>query len=116
VSVDYSDFPVVEWTCYFRNNGKNNTPILKDIQGLNARFEKNGKGEFVLHCNKGRLAARSYGTYDQILGPNTVKRFAPEGGDLPMVQEAGLTITCKYQVECNCCCGLARSMGQFICM
>ncbi|MCX6225553.1 MAG: alpha-galactosidase [Bacteroidia bacterium] len=53
VSVEYSDFSAVEWTVYFKNSGTGNPPVLKDIQGLDAHFDKNGDGEFVLHGNKG---------------------------------------------------------------
>jgi hypothetical protein len=28
VTVEYADFPAVEWTAYFKNTGKKNTPIL----------------------------------------------------------------------------------------
>ncbi len=34
VAVEYSDYPVVEWTVYFRNAGHANTPILQNIQAL----------------------------------------------------------------------------------
>ena len=34
VSVEYSDYPVVEWTVYFRNAGTVKTPILENIQAL----------------------------------------------------------------------------------
>src|SRR5436309_2479386 len=35
VAVEYSDYPVVEWTVYLKNLGTSNTPILQDIKGLN---------------------------------------------------------------------------------
>src|SRR5208283_1143483 len=53
VSVQYNDFPVVEWTLYCTNIGRRNTLILENIQALDTRFERNGEGEFVLHGNKG---------------------------------------------------------------
>jgi len=34
MAVDYADFPAFEWTVYFKNPGKQNTPILEKIQGL----------------------------------------------------------------------------------
>lgn len=33
-SVEYHDFPTVEWTLYFRNTAEEPTPILEDIQAL----------------------------------------------------------------------------------
>ncbi|MFH0761053.1 MAG: alpha-galactosidase [Bacteroidota bacterium] len=81
VSIEYSDFPVVEWTVYFRNTGTHTTPILKDIQGLDMRFEKKTDGEFVLHGNKGDwCAAESYEPFRLTLNANTNKPFAPNGG------------------------------------
>ena len=34
VAVQFANSPVVEWTMYFRNGGKANTPILEDVQPL----------------------------------------------------------------------------------
>ena len=81
VAVDYSDYPAVEWTVYFKNGGTNSTPILKDIQGLDTRFERGEGGEFVLHGNKGDWnVAEGYEPYRHTLGPGTGLRFAPGGG------------------------------------
>lgn len=35
VAVDYMDYPVIEWTMYFKNHGSSDTPILEDVQALN---------------------------------------------------------------------------------
>jgi alpha-galactosidase len=78
VAVDYADFPAVEWTVYFKNTGANNTPILKDIQGLDTPFDRTGEGEFVLHGIKGDFcAADSYEPYHIEMKPNVEKKFAP---------------------------------------
>ena len=77
VAVDYADFPVVEWTAYFKNTGKNNTPILQDIQGLDATFQGSAKREFVLQGNKGDCCTMdNYQPYQYALGPGTAKHFA----------------------------------------
>jgi alpha-galactosidase len=31
VAVGYADYPVVEWTVWFKNTGTNDTPILENI-------------------------------------------------------------------------------------
>jgi alpha-galactosidase len=81
LAVEYSDFSVIDWTVYFKNTGTSNTPILKDIQGLDSRFEKDTNGKFVLHGNKGDwCVAESYEPYHLTLDPNMKKRFAPVGG------------------------------------
>jgi alpha-galactosidase len=81
VAMDYADYPAAEWTVYFKNTGTNNTPILENIQGLDARFERDGVGEFVLNGIFGDYySADSYHPYALTLGPNTANRFAPDGG------------------------------------
>jgi alpha-galactosidase len=51
VAVDYSDFPTVEWTVYLKNSGKEDSPILSNVEGLDTRLE--GDKKFVLHYNNG---------------------------------------------------------------
>ncbi|MHB9130018.1 MAG: alpha-galactosidase [Armatimonadota bacterium] len=81
VSVEQQDYPVVEWTVYFKNTGTTNTPILENIQGLDARFERGTAGEFVLHGIKGdSCTLDSYQPYELTLAPMSSHRFAPDGG------------------------------------
>jgi alpha-galactosidase len=80
-SVEYSDYPAVEWTVYFINIGTKNSLVLKDIQGIDASFEKDAAGDFVLHGNKGDwCAAESYEPFQVKLDINTSKHFSPAGG------------------------------------
>ena len=54
VAVEYSDFPVVEWTVYLTNAGPANTPIIQAIQGLDTALSRLASDpEFVLNGNKG---------------------------------------------------------------
>ena len=77
-SVEYTDYPAVEWIVYFRNTGIKDTLILKEIQGLDTRFEKSGNGEFLLHCNKGDFCAMdSYEPYQVSLTPGLEQKFGP---------------------------------------
>jgi len=57
VAVAYHDFPTVEWTVYFKNTGKRDTPILADIQPLDTSFSRGAEGEFVLHHHVGSVAS-----------------------------------------------------------
>jgi len=53
MAVEYKDFPTVEWTLYFKNAGTSDTPILSEIQTLDAHFGfKSAKG-IILHHSKG---------------------------------------------------------------
>ena len=38
VATIFKDFPAVEWVIYFKNTGSADTPILEDIQALDARL------------------------------------------------------------------------------
>ncbi|HQE83239.1 MAG TPA: alpha-galactosidase [Candidatus Hydrogenedentes bacterium] len=81
VSVEYADFPVVEWTIYLRNAGKEDTPLIENIQALDARWERSDGGEFVLRGIKGDYCVPdSYEPYEMTLGPNATQKLAPEGG------------------------------------
>ncbi len=77
-SVEYKDFPVTEWTVYFKNTGGKNTPVLEAIQGLHTSLQRNDEGEFILHGIKGDFCtADSYEPFQQILKPSSVRKFAP---------------------------------------
>jgi alpha-galactosidase len=87
--VEYHDFPVVEWTLYFKNTGSADTPILENIQALDTKLPKNGDGEFVLHHNKGAPATpNDYEPYETPFEKNTSYSLSAKGGrpsnkDLP---------------------------------
>jgi alpha-galactosidase len=81
VGVEYRDFPTVEWTLHFKNTGTADTPIIADIQAIDAAFVRTGDGEFTLHYIKGDTCATdSFQPLAEQLGPKAVKRFAPAGG------------------------------------
>ncbi len=50
VGVEYTDFPTVEWTLYFKNTGTTNTPILENIQALDAGFARALRGVPAAPC------------------------------------------------------------------
>jgi alpha-galactosidase len=81
VAIDYADFPAVEWTVHFRNNGKGKTSILENIQGIDLTLDRGSGKEFVLHHWKGdTFAADLYEPLESTLGPGSLARFAPVGG------------------------------------
>ena len=84
VAVEYDDFPVVEWTLYFKNTGTSDIPILSDIQaldiGLNFGAEEN-EDRVVLHHFAGGFAEPSaYRPFQAVMQPGTNKRFSGAGG------------------------------------
>jgi len=81
VAVEYRDFPTVEWTLYFKNTGTADTPIIENIQALDAGFERQGKDEFLMHHAVGSPADGSdYSPLETLLGPNAKKRISAAGG------------------------------------
>ncbi|NQT36874.1 MAG: alpha-galactosidase, partial [Planctomycetes bacterium] len=81
VAIVYRDFPTVEWTLYFKNTSETDTPILQDIRSLNASWQREGDGEFLLHHAVGSPANGSdYGPLETPLGPRATKRISAAGG------------------------------------
>lgn len=81
VGAEYSDFPTVEWTVYFKNTGKTDSPILSNVQALDTRFERGGQAEFVLHHNKGTFVRPDdFEPLTTVLAPDSKQRFAPPAG------------------------------------
>ena len=81
VVVQYNDFPTVEWTLYFKNTGKMDTPILKDIQALDLHLTRDETGEFLLHHSPGATSeATDYAPLQSVLAAGKSMRFAPGGG------------------------------------
>lgn len=81
VAIAYHDFPTVRWTLYFKNTGKDDTPIIQDIQALDIRLKRSGGGEFVLHHFKGSSASPTdYEPLKTTLGPMTDMRLTSVGG------------------------------------
>lgn len=86
VAIEYRDFPVVEWTLYFKNEGAKDSHILSDIQALDTRFERFSWrqpdwAEFHLHHHTGSpCTPRDYEPHVARLGPKQLVRFAPPGG------------------------------------
>jgi len=80
-AVEYKDFPTVEWTLYFKNTGKTDTPIIENIQSLDIRWDRNSDSEFLLHHNIGSPAdGTDYTPLETVLGLNTTKRIGAKGG------------------------------------
>ena len=76
----YDDFPAVEWILWFKNTGAKATPILEDVQTLDARFESPGE-PFMLHRALGSDARPTdFSPVDEPLAPGTQIDLAPVGG------------------------------------
>ena len=81
VAVVYRDFPAVEWTVYLKNTGTRDTPIIDDLQAIDASFSRAGSDEFVLHHNVGSPADGSdYRPLETPMGPGATTRISAAGG------------------------------------
>ncbi len=83
VAVTYRDFPTVEWTVYLKNTGAADTPIIAGLQALDARWEKQGADEFLLHHEFGTFYPNSptdFMPQESRLDAGQAKRFTPNKG------------------------------------
>ena len=70
VIVEYHDYPIVEWTLYFRNDGPEDTPILAQIQVMDTVLSGPAHGDFVLHYQNGSFfSAEDYRPFETVLEP-----------------------------------------------
>jgi alpha-galactosidase len=81
VTVAYADFPTAEWTAYFKNTGKADTPILENVKALDISFQRAKPGEFVLHHQRGTtVQANDFEPLATTLAPGSKTEFVPNGG------------------------------------
>jgi alpha-galactosidase len=52
-ALEFANSPVVEWTAYFKNEGKDDTPLLEYVQALDASFAVTGEGIPTILYSKG---------------------------------------------------------------
>jgi len=76
----FADFPAVEWTLRFKNNGKADTPVLENIQALDTALP--GLANATLHWSKGGVA-----TFDDFAPQE--KLFAKPGDTLHLQPGGG---------------------------
>ena len=85
-AVEYADSPVVEWTVYLKNAGAADTPLLQDVQAIDATFHRWAwpeaeLSEFFLHHFTGSpCTATDYEPHVLRLGPGAERRIAAAGG------------------------------------
>ena len=80
VVVDYAEFPVVEWTAYFRNGGKRNTSILEHIQPLDTAVPLTGNGLPMVLYSKGCGGMDTYSLQKKPLNQLDSFSISNEGG------------------------------------
>lgn len=79
VGIAYSDFPTVEWTLYFKNQGAVDSPMVAGIQAIDARFACTDAP--TLHYHTGDVCApQSYEPHTEPLPLGASKQIANTGG------------------------------------
>jgi alpha-galactosidase len=79
-AVDYAGSPVVEWTEYFRNDGKVDTPILEDVQPLDISLPVKGNGIPIILYSNGCGGMDTYALQKHPLNQLDRLRLSNEGG------------------------------------
>ncbi|GMW01384.1 MAG: hypothetical protein AMXMBFR84_25210 [Candidatus Hydrogenedentota bacterium] len=80
-AIQYLDYPVVEWTMHFRNDGNTDTPVLSDIQPINSIFDNGSNNDVTLFHNKGdNCTADSFEPLVEPLEVGENYRIANTGG------------------------------------
>ena len=81
VSVEYAEFPTVEWTLHFKNGGDKDTPIIENIRALDTVFPRKGSPDMKLHYAIGSPSApEDYRPLEEIVRPGDERRVATSGG------------------------------------
>ncbi len=79
-TVEYQDFPVLEWVVTFSNNGSEDTPVLENIQALDLMLPKSSSDP-ILHYAKGATCSmEDFHPMTRILNPGGSSSFQPGGG------------------------------------
>lgn len=80
VATQYQDYPAVDWVVYFKNTGSADTPILENVQALNADIG-GGSGNYTLYYADGSTAIATDFQPHQASFPLGVNmHFAPYDG------------------------------------
>ncbi len=76
-----ADFPAVEWVVRFKNEGRADTPILRDVLISSLLFEDRPEGPATLHHALGSDAARTdFAPIADVLSQGSEVAFGPKGG------------------------------------
>ena len=75
---EYKDFPVYEWTAFFKNAGEKNTPIIEGLYAIDAFFP--GKDAALYENNGDPGHDDGFKTTVRDLNKYSEYMFAPEGG------------------------------------
>lgn len=80
-AIEYSDFPVVEWLLYLKNEGTNDSLLFENIRVLDAQISSSANSRFLLHHNTGSPAdGNDYRPLETLFKPGVKKRLSGANG------------------------------------
>lgn len=79
-AIRFTKYPAIEWVVRFKNERKEETPVLEDIQALDTIFSTS-QGEFVLHGARGSFPENTdFAPVRKRISRNSKLDFHPKGG------------------------------------
>ena len=75
VCLEYRDYPVIEWTVYFKSAGEGQTELLEDVCAIDALFE--GKDGLLVHNNGDFFSVDGYTEGRTAMAPGATFEQAP---------------------------------------
>src|ERR1700722_11300917 len=79
-ALEFAHSPVVEWTAYFKNGGKDDAPILEYVQALDVSFAVSGEGIPTILYSKGCGVMDTYALQKKTMNQLESFRISNEGG------------------------------------
>jgi alpha-galactosidase len=80
VGVEYRDFPATEWVLFFKNTGPRDTPILENVQALDALLPHAAGAGLIVHHARGSDSAHSdFAPLADTLAPGAELRLHSRG-------------------------------------
>lgn len=79
-AMEFTNSPVVEWTAYFKNDGKSDSPILEYVQALDVSFPVAGEGIPSILYSKGCGVMDTYSLVKKPLNQLESFQISSEGG------------------------------------
>jgi alpha-galactosidase len=79
-ALEFANSPVVEWTAYFKNDGKVDAPVLEYVQALDTSFEVTGKGIPTILYSKGCGVMDTYALQKKSLNQLESFQISSESG------------------------------------
>jgi alpha-galactosidase len=76
--LEYLDYPVVEWTAWFTNQGEQPTGLLSNIQAFDKTIE--GASPVLYHCNGDFYSETGYTPEETPVNESAMLLYTPNGG------------------------------------